>query len=501
MNKRFFVVFALIFAQILVFSINSVNAQFAPPPVKSIPLPTGSGARALGQGGAFIAVADDATAASWNPAGLIQLEKPEASIVGAFMQTDQDFSVTDTFSTGAFFLGNGLNEEDVSRWDVNFLSFAYPFRFLRKNFVAAINYHQISDFHADISFDRKIIDPSSPPLFVKQDFKFKSSGGVGALSPGIAVLLMPKLTFGMTVNIFDDEYFGSHGWTETIDSSGRGLLFGDPMTTDFKQKTSSLDYHGANITTGILWDVWEKESKLLTFGAVFHSPYTARFDQETKGSSKIAFPFQPGAGGGSPLFAQTSRVKMDQPMSIGLGLAFRHSDALSFSFDATWTDWSEWVQKTKVNTITGELIDPETGEPAGVITVNQVDFDTVNNRPLGGSEHAEIDDTYAVRFGSEYLMFREKEVIAFRGGLFYEPRPSMGAATGVNPNGSIEFDGAPTDVWGFSLGSGLTTKRFSLDAAYQFRYIRDMEGGDVGLGGTQIDAIENMFLTSLIVYF
>ena len=29
----------------------------------------GSGARALGMGGAFIAVADDATAASWNPGG------------------------------------------------------------------------------------------------------------------------------------------------------------------------------------------------------------------------------------------------------------------------------------------------------------------------------------------------------------------------------------------------------------------------------------------------
>ena len=39
----------------------------------------GSGARALGMGGAFIAVADDATAASWNPGGLIQLETPEIS--------------------------------------------------------------------------------------------------------------------------------------------------------------------------------------------------------------------------------------------------------------------------------------------------------------------------------------------------------------------------------------------------------------------------------------
>ncbi len=480
MNKRIFVIVSLILAQMLIFSFSSAKAQFFPPPVKSVPLPTGSGARALGQGGAFIAVADDATAASWNPAGLIQLEKPEASIVGAFMQTDQDFSVTDPNQD----FGKGLNEEDVSRWDVNFLSVAYPFRLLRKNFVAAINYHQIYDFHADISFDQTEIDILPPPaLVINQDINFKSSGGVGALSPGIAVLLMPKLTFGMTVNIYDDEYFGSHGWTESVSSLGSGIFSGGPVTSSFNQKTSSRDYHGVNISTGVLWDVWEKEDKLLTFGAVYHSPYTARFDQHMNASSTQSFPLDGIVNENE--FSQTSRMKMDWPMTIGLGLGFRHSDALSFSFDATWTDWSEWVQKAKATSINS----------------TRIDVPTDNSRPLGGSEHADIDDTYAVRFGTEYLMFRKKEVVAFRGGLFYEPRPSMGAATGVNPNGSIEFSGDPTDVWGFSLGAGLTTKRYSLDAAYQFRYIRDMEGGDVGLGGTQIDAIENMFLTSLIVYF
>ena len=41
--------------------------------IHALPLPVGSGARALGQGGAFIAVADDATAASWNPGALMTL--------------------------------------------------------------------------------------------------------------------------------------------------------------------------------------------------------------------------------------------------------------------------------------------------------------------------------------------------------------------------------------------------------------------------------------------
>jgi hypothetical protein len=40
---------------------------------------TGLGARALAMGGAFVAVADDATAVKWNPAGLVQLDDTRIS--------------------------------------------------------------------------------------------------------------------------------------------------------------------------------------------------------------------------------------------------------------------------------------------------------------------------------------------------------------------------------------------------------------------------------------
>lgn len=44
-------------------------------------LEIGVGARAVGMGGAFVAVADDATAIFWNPAGLSRLESSEAIII------------------------------------------------------------------------------------------------------------------------------------------------------------------------------------------------------------------------------------------------------------------------------------------------------------------------------------------------------------------------------------------------------------------------------------
>jgi len=56
-------------------------------------LSTGVGARALGMGGAFVAVADDASATFWNPAGMTQLDAPQLLLMHAtrfsgLVQTD-----------------------------------------------------------------------------------------------------------------------------------------------------------------------------------------------------------------------------------------------------------------------------------------------------------------------------------------------------------------------------------------------------------------------------
>lgn len=438
------------------------------PNIKSIPIPTGSGARALGQGGAFIAIADDATASSWNPAGLINLERPELSMVGSYIMSDQDYS-TNPFTLPGTTMGN----EDVSRWDLNFLSAAYPFIFLDKNVTASINYHQIRDFHLDLSISQST---SQKAFDLNQQLNFKSSGGIGALSPGLAVLLLENLSLGITFNIYDDEFFGAYAWKESNTITGQGMdSNGDPISTFARFKTSSKDYHGLNTSIGLLWDVCENGEKRLTFGSVFHTPYTARFDQETSAISKQIF----GGVENGFMFDEESRVKMDWPMSGGIGLGFMYSHALSFAFDATWTDWSEWVQKTDLIKVNGK----RNANPA-----------TVNSRPIGGgSEHDEIDDAFDLRLGTEYLFIRKYNTTALRGGLFYEQRPSLGSPS--------EFNGEPTDVWGFSLGAGYTTGHYSLDCAYQFRYVRDMEGNDIGLPGTTLDAVENMFLTSLIVYF
>lgn len=50
------------------------------------------GARSLGMGGAFVGLADDATAAYTNPAGLTQLVQTEVSLEGRRVETNSPFT-------------------------------------------------------------------------------------------------------------------------------------------------------------------------------------------------------------------------------------------------------------------------------------------------------------------------------------------------------------------------------------------------------------------------
>src|SRR5947208_7189489 len=55
------------------------------------------GARSLGMGGAFLGLADDASAAEANPAGLTVLRRPEVSVEVRNYQEQQLFTTSGTF--------------------------------------------------------------------------------------------------------------------------------------------------------------------------------------------------------------------------------------------------------------------------------------------------------------------------------------------------------------------------------------------------------------------
>jgi hypothetical protein len=82
----------LLFLMSLVFMVAAVKAQSIYDYDFDLDL-YGKGARAAGMAYAFNAVADDATALSWNPAGIIQIKKPEIAFSNSIINTEYRHSI------------------------------------------------------------------------------------------------------------------------------------------------------------------------------------------------------------------------------------------------------------------------------------------------------------------------------------------------------------------------------------------------------------------------
>jgi long-chain fatty acid transport protein len=92
------------------------------------------GARSLGMGGAFIGLADDASAAEANPAGLTILRKREISLETRNYLEQQTLTTTGTYPD----VTRGDFSHYSNRAEISFGSFVYPL----KNFTFGVYYHE-----------------------------------------------------------------------------------------------------------------------------------------------------------------------------------------------------------------------------------------------------------------------------------------------------------------------------------------------------------------------
>lgn len=413
--------------------------------IPSSPNPVGSGARALGMGGAFIAVADDATAASWNPGGLIQLEKPEVSGVGAFFYRieDNDFGTNPEAS----------GRETVTEINLNYLSGAYPFTLFHRNMIVSLNYQRLFDFTRKWNFP---LVQSTAGLSLSQDVDYDQSGNLSALGLAYCIQLTPEFSFGFTFNIWQD-WLGMNEWKQTTRQQGSGTFTGNQFIFESRsQDRFSFRGFNANANVGILWNITPK----FTLGAVVRTPFTADLKHKSSFKSSIHFPASPGSD--STIYtSSTENEELDLPMSYGIGLAYRFSDRLTVSADFTRTEWDDFVFKDSQGNKTS----------------------AISGRP---KQDSDVDPTNAFRLGAEYLFIKSNYVVPLRGGVFYDPAPA---------------EGSPDDFYGFSLGSGFARGPYIFDIAYQYRFGRDVGGSILQNLDFSQDVDEHSLFASLIIHF
>jgi long-subunit fatty acid transport protein len=416
--------------------------------IASSTTPVGSGARALGMGGAFIAIADDATAASWNPAGLIQLERPEMSIVGDYVSRREQFS-----SDSNPEIGNSSTSDDLN---LNFISATYPFNLLKRNMVLSVNYQRLYDFKRNFSyqFQETFTDPSgvAPPIKIKDQVRFDQDGYLGAFGLAYAIQITPVFSVGTTVNFWFEGLGVDNGWSEKLTLRSEISIGDGPAEEEtIRIDDTYSDFNGVNANFGILWEVTPN----IRLGAVLKTPFTGTLDHKYRESR------EPGKD-----VSLKENVDLRFPLSYGAGIAYKFSEGFIIDLDLYRTDWGDYYIKDSQGN----------------------KFSPIDGRPKNESN---VKDTTQIRLGGEYLFTFPKGKIAvpLRAGIFYDPEPG---------------ENRVKDFYGFSLGSGISYKGWIFDAAYQLRWANNEDASNlIGTGNrdAHFDVRQHSFLASMIYHF
>jgi long-subunit fatty acid transport protein len=272
----------------------------------------GVGARAMGMGGAYIAIAEDFTATYWNPAGLAQIRRIE--LYGGLSHFRDEARV--------HFYGTPRTTQ-LSRTRLSAIGLVFPMPTYRGSLVFSAGFNRVKSFDSVFG-----IEGVSAQDRVHKTGKITEEGGLGIYSIAGAVDVSPSISLGVSMNIWDgDDAFSQT--LVTVDSTGvqkKGYL--------------SLDdeYDGINIKLAAM----VKTPIGLRFGMTLETPvtYTIEEDWEEQDDGDKYFGFV--------------EYEVSMPYQFGLGVSWTFSNLLTVAADAVYSDWTQvrynkslWEDMTK----------------------------------------------------------------------------------------------------------------------------------------------------------
>jgi len=384
-------------------------------------LALGSGARAFGMGGAFLARADDATAASWNPAGLSYLRRPEFTVVGARNRFVREPTGVGSRLVSDRFAGNTLD----------FAAATYPVEIGPASGSLQLSFQRVFSFRGERTIERTD----------QQLLTSAGSGGFDVIALGTGFGILRTLRIGGTVNRW------VHGYHQ---DRGRLAVRGDTV--------QAFDFHlsGWNFNAGLIWSPVES----LNVGAVFKTTMKGAVEVDRVRQDAIHQPRpDPSATPLPPILttnaANSTVLRTDAdptphrvpiglsiPGAVGGGISWRPWSVLTASLDFTRTFWS----KGRIhNFFTLARTEPEQTSP----------FPTVFQKLLYPTlDDQKQSDTEQLRVGVEYVVLARRLKVPLRAGFFTDKQYFL------------DFLGRPPRFRGFTAGVGLAAGPFLIDFAY-----------------------------------
>jgi hypothetical protein len=396
-------------------------------------LTLGSGARAYGMGGAFLSRADDATAASWNPAGLSYLRDPELTLVGAH----------NSFSTQ-----RGLENDDFDGNAVDFAAFTWPIG--RGDLTGAV---QVS-YQRAISFDgRRDIeiyerpeeeDPTKATL--SETWDGSSDGGFDVLAFGTGLRLSRKVRAGFTVNRW------LNGYEQNLN---RTLLRGETRFRPRRQFDLDFRPKGWSFNLGLIVTPVE----MLNIGLVYKTPFRA--DVELGKSRRDQYGTLEEVVEITSNSYEADNVRLDFPSSLGFGLSLRPRDELTISADYTRTGWSEAeIVRYFDLEVTPASDEDGPGTPPPPTVYGELQYPTLRavRSASGTPDPLRQGPAEQIRLGAEWVLLKGSVKVPLRLGYFSDRQITP------NPTGEApRFDG-------FTAGVGLALGSMLLDFAWVYEF-------------------------------
>ena len=342
------------------------------------------GARSLGFGGAFVALADDATAAFANPAGLVQLARPEVSIEGRYWSYSTTFTAGGRVSGAPSGLGvdttPGLRfgESDRDLSGVSFLSAVVPFE---KGSLAFYR-HQLANFEAEPELNGLFgVLPGFPGQSRVNDARTVTELEIVTYGFAASLRLSDRWSVGAALDYHEDRILSRtqlFDFDDTIDQSFYGPA---SFASETVSRTTTIESDGTDVTLnfGLLFKPTERWS----LGGVYRMGVTTDLRV-----TAVSGPFQQEVPPGTIVADRNDRVEL--PAVWGLGVAYRsRSGAFTASFEWDRVEYSDIVAR----------LDPAIFDSVGLV----------------------VDDADELHFGFEFAFLRSKPLVAVRAGAWLDP--------------------------------------------------------------------------------
>ncbi len=391
-------------------------------------LSLGAGVRASGLG-AFSAIDDDVSALSWNPAGTIQLETPEAAVaVGAY----------DRRSTIA-----GSEDQHVSGVRLDHVALAFPYHAFGCQQTVGVIWQRQLDFMRAIDYRYSAAD-SEFDVAVEQD------GSYASLGLGYGIEVAPGLGLGATANLWSDDWTGDSRYDQRNAEDEFNTLFAARVVTT-REREVRVE-HGANVVIGAWW----RATTSLAIATVFRPGFT--LDQEVDEVLRQSDDFGPTPDDNTRTSAS---VETHYPGSGTLGVAWLIGDHDTIAADATMTRWSQYrtVAEGETRSAVNTRIDPSAFDPG-----------------------------WEIRLGYERVLICDNAVLIARVGALYQELPAAEPAP-LDTIDPAAFRATHDRFWGCSLGFSWVTRRLIWDVAAQARYGDDVGAGQDAPADRQADVL------------